>query len=194
MTKSTSEQFRCPRCGRTYQSPVYSFIDATGEPELQAGVLSGELFVRECPECGLRELIGSPVVYKDENCLVCLSDRSISVEGLEGLSGRLVSNVGDLIEKVKIFHAGLDDAALEFCKFVTRSEMGREVQLKFLRTEGVDNEIIFTYPEDSQMQLLAVGFNVYEDCAAIIGRNPVIGESLHGLVRVDSAWVEQFIR
>ncbi len=194
MTKSTSEQFRCPRCGRTYQSPVYSFIDATGEPELQAGVLSGELFVRECPECGLRELIGSPVVYKDENCLVCLSDRSISVEGLEGLSGRLVSNVGDLIEKVKIFHAGLDDAALEFCKFVTRSEMGREVQLKFLRTEGVDNEIIFTYPEDSQMQLLAVGFNVYEDCAAIIRRNPVIGESLHGLVRVDSAWVEQFIR
>ncbi len=194
MTKSTSEQFRCPRCGRTYQSPVYSFIDATGEPELQAGVLSGELFVRECPECGLRELIGSPVVYKDENCLVCLSDRSISVEGLEGLSGRLVSNVGDLIEKVKIFHAGLDDAALEFCKFVTRSEMGKEVQLKFLRTEGVDNEIIFTYPEDSQMQLLAVGFNVYEDCAAIIGRNPVIGESLHGLVRVDSAWVEQFIR
>jgi hypothetical protein len=173
---------------------VYSFIDATGEPELQAGVLSGELFVRECPECGLRELIGSPVVYKDENCLVCLSDRSISVEGLEGLSGRLVSNVGDLIEKVKIFHAGLDDAALEFCKFVTRSEMGKEVQLKFLRTEGVDNEIIFTYPEDSQMQLLAVGFNVYEDCAAIIGRNPVIGESLHGLVRVDSAWVEQFIR
>ena len=194
MTKSTSEQFRCPRCGRTYQSPVYSFIDATGEPELQAGVLSGELFVRECPECGLRELIGSPVVYKDENCLVCLSDRSISVEGLEGLSGRLVSNVGDLIEKVKIFHAGLDDAALEFCKFVTRSEMGREVQLKFLRTEGVDNEIIFTYPEDSQMQLLAVGFNVYEDCAAIIRRNRVIGESLHGLVRVDSAWVEQFIR
>ena len=33
-----------------------------------------------------------------------------------------------------------------------------------------------------------------QDCAAIIRRNPVIGESLHGLVRVDSAWVEQFIR
>lgn len=194
MSRSTLEQFQCPRCGQTYQSPVYSFIDATGEPELQASVLSGELFVRECPSCGLRELISTPVVYKDENCLVCLSDRAISVEGLEGLSGRLVSNVGDLIEKVKIFHAGLDDAALEFCKFVTRSELGKDAGLKFLRTEGVDNEIIFTYPENSQMQLLAVGFNVYEDCAAIIGRNPVIGESLHGLVRVDSAWVEQFIR
>ena len=194
MTRSASAQFRCARCGHVYQSPVYSFIDATGELELQASVLSGELFLREGPQCGHRELIGIPVVYKDENCLICLSDRPISVEGLDGLSGRLVSNVGDLIEKVKIFHAGLDDAALEFCKFVTRSEMGKEVRLKFLRTEGVDNEIIFTYPEEGQMQMLAVGFNVYEDCSAIIGRNPVIGESLHGLVRVDSEWVEQFIR
>ncbi|MBO4476277.1 MAG: CpXC domain-containing protein [Bacteroidales bacterium] len=194
MTRSSSVSFRCARCGREYQSPVYTFIDASGEPELQAGVLSGELFLRECPDCGHRELVNAPVVYKDDNCLVCLSDRAISVDGLEGLSGRLVSNVGELIEKVKIFHAGLDDAAMEFCKFVTRSELGKDVALKFLRTEGVDNEIVFTYPEDSQMQLLAVGFNVYEDCSAIIGRNPVIGESLHGLVRVDAAWVEQFIR
>ena len=43
------------------------------------------------------------------------------------------------------------------------------------------------------MQMLAVGFNVYEDCRGIIGRNPAMQESLAGLVKVDQEWVEQFI-
>ena len=194
MSTVSSATFRCSRCGCSYQSPVYSFIDGAKEPHLREMVLTGEIFVRECPECGQRELITSPVVYRDDHCLVCLADRNLTAEGLEGLSGRLVSDVGSLIEKVKIFDAGLDDAAMEFCKFVTRSELQKDVFCKFVRTEGADNEIIFTYPEDGQMQLIAVGFNVYEDCCAIIGRNPEIGESLHGLVRVDAGWVEQFIR
>lgn len=187
-------QFSCPRCGRSYTAPVYSFIDAVAQPHLREMVLTGEIFVRECPQCGMVELIQSPVIYRDSNCLVCLTDRQIEVEGLEGgVSGRLVSDVGSLIEKVKIFHSGLDDAAVEFCKFITRSEMGKDVALKFVRTEGADNEIVFTYPEDGQMQMLAVGFNVYEDCRGIIGRNPEITDSLHGLVRVDRDWVEQFL-
>ncbi len=194
MSNVSSVTFRCSRCGSSYQAPVYTFIDAVADPSLTARVLSGELFVRECPQCGCRELITTPVVYRDEVCLVCLSDRPIAAEGLEGVSGRLVADIGSLIEKVKIFHAGLDDAALEFCKFVTRSELGKDVALKFLRTEGADNEIIFTYPEDGSMQMLAVGFNVYEDCCAIIGRNPAVGASLKGLARVDAQWVEQFIR
>jgi len=194
MSSTSDCSFRCSRCGHTYSTPVYTFIDAVANPSLKDRVVSGELFVRECPKCGCRELITTPVVYRDAHCLVCLSDRNLSAEGLEDVNGRLVADVGSLIEKVKIFDAGLSDAAMEFCKFVTRSELGKDVSLKFLRTEGADNEIIFTYPENGQMQLLAVGFNVYEDCSAIIRRNPSVGESLHGLVRVDSDWVDRFIR
>lgn len=194
MSTVSSVTFTCSRCGHAYLNPVYAFIDAAKEPHLKEQVLTGELFVRECPHCGQRELIVSPVIYRDNNCLVCLAGRNLTAEGLEGVSGRLVDDVGSLIEKAKIFDAGLDDAAMELCKFVTRSELGKDVSLKFLRTDGADNEIIFTYPENGQMQMLAVGFNVYEDCCAIIGRNPAMGESLHGLVRVDAGWVEQFIR
>ncbi len=194
MSSVSDVRFRCSRCSSEYEAPVYTFIDAGSDPALLPRVLSGELFVRECPVCGCKELITSPVVYRDERCLVCLSDRPLAAEGLEGLSGRLVGDVGSLIEKVKIFHAGLDDAAMELCKWVILSEIGKDVSLKFLRTEGADNEIIFTYPENGQMQLLAVGFNVYEDCCAIIGRNPELTQSLHGLARVDADWVNRFIR
>lgn len=185
---------RCARCGCESEALVYRHIDAISEPELKPRVLSGELFVFTCPSCGFKSLITSPVIYRDEHLLLCLSDRDFAVEGLDGVAGRLVGDVGSLIEKVKIFDAGLDDIPMEFCKFVTRQELGKDVELKFLRVDGADNDIIFTYPEAGEMQMLAVGFNVYEDCRAIVGRNPAITEGLSGLVRVDREWVEQFLR
>ena len=189
----TDIQVRCSACGAAYEVPAWRLVDGAADPGLKEAVKNGSLFVRECPECGKRELLSYPMIYRDEHLLVCLSDRNLGVEGLEGVRGRLVPDVGSLIEKVKIFDAGLDDVPLEFCKFVTRQELGKDVDLKFLRVDGADNDIIFTYPEKGEMQMLAVGFNVYEDCCAIVGRNPSITSGLEGLVRVDREWVEQFL-
>ena len=190
----TAVSFKCSRCGAVYQADAYRLIDCGADPGLRAKVTDGEVFIRECPECGQRELITTPVVYRDEHLLVCLSDRRLDIEGLEGMQGRLVGDVGSLIEKVKIFEAGLDDVPMEFCKFVTRQEMGKDVDLKFLRLDGADHDIILTYPEDGAMQMLAVGFNVYEDCCAIVRRNPAVSASVQGLAVVDRGWVEQFLR
>ncbi len=190
----TAVSFKCSRCGAVYQADAYRFIDCGADPGLRSKVTGGEVFIRECPECGQRELITTPVVYRDEHLLVCLSDRRLDIEGLEGTQGRLVGDVGSLIEKVKIFEAGLDDVPMEFCKFVTRQEMGKDVDLKFLRLDGADHDIILTYPEDGAMQMLAVGFNVYEDCCAIVRRNPAVSASVQGLAVVDRGWVEQFLR
>lgn len=195
MSSSVSNaQMRCRACGAEFDRPVYRYIDALAEPELKSSVLSGELFVSTCPSCGAKSLVAAPVIYRDEHLLVCLSAQDITVDGLDGVSGRLVSDVGTLIEKVKIFDAGLDDVPMEFCKFVTRQELGKDVELKFLRLDGADNDIVFTYPENGQMQMLAVGFNVYEDCRGIVARNPAITDGLSGLVRVDREWAEQFLR
>ncbi|MBO4670329.1 MAG: CpXC domain-containing protein [Bacteroidales bacterium] len=189
----TSIQVRCSRCGAAYEVEAWRLVDGAADPELKEAVKNGSLFVRECPECGRRELLSYPMVYKDEHLLVCLSGQKLDVEGLEGVQGRLVADAGSLMEKVKVFDAGLDDVPLEFCKFVTRQELGKDVELKFLRIDGADHDIIFTYPEKGEMQMLAVGFNVYEDCCAIVGRNPSITAGLRGLVRVDREWAEQFI-
>lgn len=182
----------CSRCGASCTAPVYRLIDAAAQPALTGKVKDGSLFLWECPGCGHCELISSPVIYKDLHLLVCLSGQPISVEGLEDVKGRLVGDVGSLIEKVKIFDCGLDDIPMELCKFVTRQEMGKDVALKFLRLDGADHDIIFTYPEDGVMQMLSVGFNVYEDCCAIAARNPSLRAT--GLARIDRDWVEQFIR
>ena len=59
--------------------------------------------------------------------------------------------------------------------------------------DGADGEITLTYPENGQMQMLEIGHNVYTDCVGIVSRNPVLHERAQGLVRIDQAWVSQFI-
>ena len=66
--------------------------------------------------------------------------------------------------------------------------------MRFVLLDGADGEMTFTYPEGGEMQLVAVGFNVYEDCAGILRRNPHIRESVTGLATIDQAWLSQFFR
>ena len=187
----------CTKCGAEYSAEVPQSVNAASSPELKEQVRSGALFTWTCPHCGTANLLKFPFLYHDptEHLMLVLTDAPVNAEGVpEGYTGRQVRSVGELIEKIKIFDAGLDDLVIELCKYVTCQELKKEVPLKFLRTDGADNDIIFTYPEAGQMQLLSVGFNVYEDCCAIVGRNPVITEGLKGLVKVDREWVEQFLR
>ena len=127
--------------------------------------------------------------------MLVLSETPLRADGVpEGCTGRQVRSVGDLVEKIKIFDAGLDDLVIEMCKFVTCQELKKDVPLRFAGTDGADGEMTFTYPQDGQIELVAVGFNVYEDCAGILRRNPQIRESVQGLAVIDRAWLGRFFR
>lgn len=201
-----SVQVVCSRCGKAFRTEGVPLINTEGSPELKEKLLSGELFLRECPHCGARNLARWPLLYHDpaEKVMVWLSDGSadtearmkaaVAGEDFAGYNGRIVDTPGALLEKVKIFDAGLDDIALEMAKFITRQELGKDVDLLFFNLEGADNEITLTYPEAGQMQLVRIGFNVYEDCAGILLRNPDIKKSATGLCRVDRGFVEAFLR
>lgn len=187
---------RCSKCGQESQASVYQSINVAGDPDLKSKVVSGEIFVHECPHCGAKTIIKDNLLYHDpdERLLICLSDQTFYSDGMEGYTCRLVSDAGSLIEKVKIFDAGLDDVIMEMCKYVTAQELGKDVDLKFLKIDGADHDITLTYPQDGQMEMLEIGFNVYEDCAGIVNRNPVIKEHASGLARIDQAWLSQFFR
>lgn len=186
----------CSRCGKQTVTRVYTNVNVGDNPELRELALSGSLFLWECPECGAKNLISSPLLYSDpdQKFIVCFSQSPISAEGdIPGYVARQVPTVGAFIEKVKILSSGLDDIAMELCKMVTCQELGKQVDLKFLSIDGADQTITLTYPENGEMQMLEVGFNVYEDCRGIVSRNPVISESAKGLATVDQAFLSRFI-
>ena len=199
-------EIRCNKCGKAFEVEAVASINTEREPELKERLLSGALFVRECPQCGAKNLVSFPLLYHDpsEKVMIWLSDGSadtearmkaaVAGEDFAGYTGRIVDTPGQMIEKVKIFDAGLDDLALEMAKFVTRQELGKDVDLLFFSLDGADNEITLTYPEAGEMQLVRIGFNVYEDCAGILLRNPDIKKSATGLSRVNRGVVEGFLR
>lgn len=189
-------EVKCSGCGRVSITEVPQVINVGDNPELKEKVISGELFIYECPSCGHRELLEYNLLYHDPDAglLVCVSDRDMSVEGMQGYTGRLVSDAGSLIEKIKIFDAGLDDVVMELCKYVTAQELGKDVSLRFLNMTGADHEITLAYPDKGQMQMVQIGFNVYEDCAGIVNRNPVLKEAAAGFIRIDQEWLYKFMK
>ena len=197
---------------------VWNRINVEENPELKDRVKDGSLFVWECPHCGKTNLARYQTVYHDpEGRLMVwllppgsLPEESVrAVErGLEEASGTLegyvfrrVDDVGSLIEKINIFDAGLDDTVIELCKYVTRMELagkagGKGVQdapFKFFRIDGADNDIELSYPLDGKMHGARIGFNIYEDCAGIIRRNPSMRPS-GGFPRIDQEWVAGYFR
>ena len=197
----------CSCCARQSQVSIYRSINVASEPELKEKVSDGSLFTWECPHCGTTNLMRYETLYHDPDhkMMILLADAGAPLGGsikdmfahdetLKAYTARLVTSPGDLIEKIKIFDAGLDDIVVELCKYVTRLEMGKEITgMKFLRLDGADNDIILTYPSKGQMEMLSVGFNVYEDCRGILQRNPAVSESVKGFATVDQDWVASFM-
>lgn len=213
----TDSILSCSSCSERHSVQVFSSVNISESPELKSKVLDGSLFVWECPHCGTLNLIKSQTLYHDpsERLMVWITaaDSELEsriaatyskVEELSSYTARFVCDAGELIEKVKIFDAGLDDIAMEMCKYITRLEMSQKdkareaaianAPFKFLRLDGADNEIHLAYPLNGQMEMVAIGFNVYEDCGGIISRNPEITKAVSGFVRVDSEWLARHFR
>ena len=199
----------CKNCNKQTEVELRQSINVALDPELKARVKDGSLFVWECPYCGQRNLALYQTLYHDPDAKLMVwllpgqaqPPKAVAdaVKELEGYTLRIVREVGDLIEKVNLHDAGLDDTVLEMCKWVMRRELAdknpdaADAKLRFLRMEGADNELVMAFPLNGQMQVINVGFNVYEDARGILMRNPSV-KPADGFAQVDAAWIDQFFR
>ena len=197
----------CSHCHRQTEIEVCQSINVALDPSLKARVKDGSLFVWECPFCGRRNLARYQTLYHDPDARLMVwllpgeeePPKAVAdaVRELDGYTLRLVREAGELIEKVNLHDAGLEDSVLEMCKWVTRRELSAknpaaaDAALKFLRTEGADNDLVFAFPLEGRMQTVNVGFNVYEDARGILLRNPAVRPA-RGFARVDAAWIDSF--
>ena len=199
----------CSHCHQSTEVELRQSINVGQDPDLKARVKDGSLFVWECPYCGHRNLARYQTLYHDPDARLMvwllpgdeMPPKAVeeAVKELDGYTLRRVREVGDLIEKVNIRDANLDDTVLEMCKWVTRQEMSAknpevaQASLRFLRLEGADHDLVLALPLNGQMQLVNVGFNVYEDARGILARNPSVRPA-EGFAEVNQDWIEQFFR
>lgn len=190
MSLQNTIETKCLHCGNKSEVEVFLSINTDTDPELKDKVINGSAFLWTCPNCGRVNLLKYETLYHDpENSLMfwLIPDEKLQIKpieeymssmkslesSLEGYTTRRVSSVGELIEKIKIFDAGLDDAVMEMAKFVIRQDekLPLDATIHFAGFDGADSTITFTFPKDGRMMAIDVGFSTYEDCAGIISRN-----------------------
>ena len=198
----------CPWCHGVHGAEITTTVNTLASPDMKEKVRDGSLFVTTCPYCGRTHLLDAPFLYHDPQMKLMLwKPSSGEAEGkglgkldedsasvLRGYCLRKTGSYGELIEKINIFEAGLDDHAVELSKWVCRREMEKDVRnLRFMRLEGADNEMLFSFALEGKMMTAKAGFNVYEDCRAILARNPSAA-SEEGFQAVDETWVGKYFR
>ncbi len=205
----------CSKCGQQHKVIIYKSINTADNPELKAKVADGSLFLWECPHCGQMNLARYETLYHDpagklmvwlipagEISEAQMQAITMHTKAMGGYTLRRVNDMGTLMEKVLIAEAGLDDIVLEMCKYVTKLEMLQKSvsaeqkdefmasTFHFYRVEGDgDGRILtFMYALDGQMLGVNVGWNVYQDCAGILERNPQIRPE-EGFAKIDAEWL-----
>ena len=200
---------RCSRCAHEHEITIYKSINTAEDADMEARVLNGSLFMWTCPDCGCKNLVSYECLYHDpakKRMLWLLPRDKSNTEEMEaiahharslgGYTLRICPDLGSLIEKILILNAGLNDVAIEVCKYVIHGEWTQvaperaAVPLHFHHLE--QEQLFFSYPSDGQMACLTLGKNVYEDALGILSRNPSL-QPEEGFQRVDADWLATVI-
>jgi ribosomal protein S27E len=149
MSRSESITITCPECKHKQAIVVWQSINATLNPELKEQLLDRSLFTFRCAKCGHVASVEQELMYHDmDQKLMILRGKKEPADTLAEAFGpvaetvqaeytyRLVNSINDLIEKILIWDAGLDDRVVEVVKIllmdhIEKSEQGENAELFF---------------------------------------------------------------
>lgn len=123
MSTEIKKDIVCPSCGRVQKLEMYTSVNSEDNPELRRAILSEGIFDWECLNCGYVAQMVYPMIYHDPKNKFMIALRPSAavtrpepVSSMQGMKLRSVKNPRELKEKILIFEAGLDDAAVELVK------------------------------------------------------------------------------
>lgn len=189
MSLNKKTNFTCPNCKSKGEFTKWDSINSALNPELKERILRGDLFKWECKKCRNVFNINYSFLYHDpvDGYMIYLGDdgevysKLINQMGIP--SGYKLRNVGvmsDLVEKIKIFDAKLDDKAAEVSKQAL-SESGRiKGELKFYK---IDNENI-TFLSLNTSQLVQISRILYDSSVEFLKEY----KEPEGFLKINSNW------
>ncbi len=138
----------CPDCGVEHDCRLVQSIDGRTAGSDKQRLLAGELNLMTCG-CGNRVQLAATVLYLADGflCQVCPGDdaemeraaeliRSVGASGIR----RVVPSLNALVEKVKVFDAGLDDWAVEMTKVLLLASLAEPDLDRVLLFAAVDRD------------------------------------------------------
>ncbi len=153
MSTCISKEIVCAKCSAKQKLQAWPSATVLQNPELRKKVLDETLFNWTCEKCGYQALVVYPFLYHDtqRRLMIALNPdpdakRLESPPLVDGLKKRVVRLPAELKEKILIFEAGLDDAAMELTKLLLTAPLCKKygtekLRLYFCRRD--DNGMVF---------------------------------------------------
>mgnify|MGYP002706330554 FL=1 len=218
MSMQHQEEITCPACQKAGNFTVWDSVDIAENPEMKDSIASLEAFHYHCPHCGTTVNIDYGFLYHDANRRFMVfygptendeqrADRDMTEnhQVFEKMSAnhyvfRLARTKEDLLEKITIFEAGLDDRLMELTKAAALAQF-KEQDKEFKVTS-----CHFVSQDDGSLRL--VFFDKASEQGAYIdfqdGLSPLynqfeqsLSENLPkeepALARIDQAWTQDFL-
>jgi hypothetical protein len=134
MTRISTETVTCPACDHEQEFTHWESVNVSLDPNLKDQLLRGELTTFTCNKCGAQVDVQAPLLYHDmeKQLMIWLlpGDMEPEMPQQNGLLGglierfsgqftyRVVRDLNQLIEKIRIFDDELDDKVIELLKFM----------------------------------------------------------------------------
>jgi len=137
MSFNTTQEIKCPKCGQLHTVTVWNSVSVKTEPDLKQDILERKINIFTCADCGQMALMPSHLLYSDadnklmiyfapcntpeEKAELFAQTRQNTKEEIKDLYDynlRFVTTYNELMEKILIFDAGLNDKVVEFLKMM----------------------------------------------------------------------------
>ncbi len=175
-------------CGHEFETKLWDALNVTENKELKGKLLSGEINQIQCPKCQKKSYIEKSLLYHDRDQRLWIqvlpqADRPKWPKLQESYQEELKKNSGikkyyfrlafgreELLEKIRIFDANLDDRILELLKvrILTEDETLKTVsdaKIFFSRYLPQEEELHFSVAsqEKNISQTIVIAFQHYND-------------------------------
>jgi len=134
MSKPQTTRITCQHCGASHDFTIWNSLNVTLDREEKESLLNGTLTRFTCPDCQWSTEVVYPLLYHDmeQRVMVYLWPGEESLEmdlsGFPFMDGfveyrfRHVVTRNELLEKIHLFDAGLDDRVVEVLKATVRAK------------------------------------------------------------------------
>jgi predicted nucleic-acid-binding Zn-ribbon protein len=137
MSMSEQTAVECPQCTREQFITHWQSVNVTLDPDLKGKLLDRTLVTFTCENCGYLAEVYHPLLYHDmeRRLMVFLGEETPDDATSEGVFGspessvrtgytfRVVGSINELIEKILIWDAGLDDRVVEVFKLLLTEQL-----------------------------------------------------------------------
>ncbi|MBU4459164.1 MAG: CpXC domain-containing protein [Verrucomicrobia bacterium] len=147
MSIARTYPIRCPKCQAEAGFELYDSVNVAEDPELRDALMGNRLNSLECPSCQFRFRVDKPLLYIDpiRGFAVWWTDEGTAqpekaaeeyrrmqaslqeAPGHLDLKLQLVYERVELIERIFLIEAGLDERVIEYIKYLVYSKNTRKV-------------------------------------------------------------------